>query len=161
MSNTEFKKRLADSRKFEKESDYQIVEEIYKNFNSGLINDEFISALFYGLDDETEDLQVTSSLIDIIFSISAKDNISKKLSSIILSNIDTCVPHANYFFKKIIGIVALQRNIDSFSQEVISCKEKESLMNILLNLNEEKDFNSSWVFRQNMQTLMMILGNQI
>lgn len=157
MSNLELKNKLIDSRMFEKESDYQIIEEVYKIFNSELVDNEFIKIMFYGLDDNTEDLEVTTNLIDIIFSISDKDNISKRLASIILSNISVCIPHASYFLKKIIGIAVSQKNIENLKNEAHSCKEKEILINILDELSNEKDFSSNWIFRKNLSELVSLL----
>ncbi len=158
MSVLELKERLIDSRKFDKESDYQIIEEIYDFINNKSLDDQFIEAMFYGLHDDTEDLEVTHSLIDIIFSISSKDNISKRLSLLILSNLSTCFPHARYFLKNIIGIVASQKNIDSFLEEVPFCKEKEVLKGVLNELDEDKNFNLRWVFRKNLTSLIFQLN---
>lgn len=108
MSTLDLKQRLINSRKFEKESDCQVVEEIYRLYNSSLFNEKNVEILMYGLDDNSEDLESTNSLIEIIFSMSEKGGVgvvSERLSLIVLSNITACMPHAKLHLKRIIGIV--------------------------------------------------------
>ena len=150
MSTLDLKQRLINSRKFEKESDYQVVEEIYRLYNSSFFNEKNVEILMYRLDDNSEDLESTNSLIEIIFSMSEKGAVSELLSLIVLSNITACMPHTKLHLKRIIGIVISQENIENFLALIPICQEKTILNSILQDLNEDENFNTSWIFRKNL-----------
>ncbi|AYQ32158.1 hypothetical protein [Runella sp. SP2] len=121
---TSLKEQLINSRKLSKDSDFEIYEEIF-NFELDYKTIDLVEVLFYGFDDQSEDIEMQNSLLNYIMKIFNNYPIEEQLEVLIV-NKNSFLPHAENWFLSFLCRYMIEK---SNSQKILKIFKKYSVTN--------------------------------